>query len=110
MCVEMKKKSDVIPLGKHKLFTSILKKIQNLILSCSIFYFFPQKRLKKLKKTVYEEPEELKRAPHSFVIHRGQIGKSLLQLVKDFRKVMEPFTASSLQVIVLVNRHSLNVH
>jgi ribosome biogenesis protein SSF1/2 len=52
-----------------------------------------------LKKTVYEEPEELKRAPHSFVIHRGQIGKSLLQLVKDFRKVMEPFTASSLQVI-----------
>lgn len=57
-----------------------------------------QKRLKKLKKTVYEEPEELKRAPHSFVIHRGQIGKSLLQLVKDFRKVMEPFTAASLQV------------
>ncbi|XP_001948335.1 protein Peter pan [Acyrthosiphon pisum] len=56
------------------------------------------KRLKKLKKTVYEEPEELKRAPHSFVIHRGQIGKSLLQLVKDFRKVMEPFTAASLQV------------
>jgi len=55
--------------------------------------------LKKLKKTVYEEPEELKRAPHSFVIHRGQIGKSLLQLVKDFRKVMEPFTAASLQVI-----------
>lgn len=48
---------------------------------------------------MYEEPEELKRAPHSFVIHRGQIGKSLLQLVKDFRKVMEPFTASSLQVI-----------
>lgn len=48
---------------------------------------------------MYEEPEELKRAPHSFVIHRGQIGKSLLQLVKDFRKVMEPFTAASLQVI-----------
>ncbi|XP_050541280.1 protein Peter pan [Daktulosphaira vitifoliae] len=56
------------------------------------------KRLKKFKKKVYEEPEDLKRAPHSFVIHRGQIGKSLLQLVKDFRKVMEPFTASSLQV------------
>ncbi|XP_050438608.1 protein Peter pan [Adelges cooleyi] len=56
------------------------------------------KRLKQLKKTVYQEPEDLKRAPHSFVIHRGQIGKSLLQLVKDFRKVMEPFTAASLQV------------
>lgn len=61
-------------------------------------WFLLKKRLKKLKKTVYEEPDELKRAPHSFVIHRGQIGKSLLQLVKDFRKVMEPFTASSLQV------------
>lgn len=52
-----------------------------------------------MRKPVFEEPDELKRAPHSFVIHRGQIGKSLLQLVKDFRKVMEPYTASSLQVI-----------
>lgn len=45
-----------------------------------------------------EEPEELKRAPHSFVIHRGIIGGDVIELTKDFRKVMEPFTASSLKV------------
>jgi ribosome biogenesis protein SSF1/2 len=45
-----------------------------------------------------EEPEELKRAPHSFVIHRGNVGGYVMELTKDFRKVMEPFTASSLKV------------
>lgn len=45
-----------------------------------------------------EEPEELKRAPHSFVIHRGSVGGFVVELTKDFRKVMEPFTASSLKV------------
>jgi ribosome biogenesis protein SSF1/2 len=45
-----------------------------------------------------EEPEELKRAPHSFVIHRGSVGGYVTELTKDFRNVMEPFTASSLKV------------
>ena len=36
-----------------------------------------------------EEPWELKRSPNSFVIHRG----SVIELTRDFRKVMEPFTA-----------------
>jgi ribosome biogenesis protein SSF1/2 len=45
-----------------------------------------------------EEPEELKRAPHSIVIHRGNVGRYVLELTRDFRKVMEPFTASSLKV------------
>lgn len=44
------------------------------------------------------EPEELTKAPHSFVIHRGKVGRYLLSLMMDFRKVMEPFTASSLKV------------
>ncbi|KAK3915446.1 Suppressor of SWI4 1-like protein [Frankliniella fusca] len=43
-------------------------------------------------------PEEEALAPHSFVIHRGIVTKQLLHLTKDFRKVMEPFTASSLKV------------
>jgi hypothetical protein len=45
-----------------------------------------------------EEPEELKRAPHSFVIHRGDVGGYVIELTRDFRKVMEPFTASCLKV------------
>ncbi|CAB3235247.1 unnamed protein product [Arctia plantaginis] len=43
------------------------------------------------------EPENLVKAPHSFVIHRGQCSKDLIDLMKDFRKVMEPFTASQLK-------------
>lgn len=43
-------------------------------------------------------PEEEALAPHSFVVHRGIVTKQLLHLTKDFRKVMEPFTASSLKV------------
>ncbi|KAL0831782.1 hypothetical protein ABMA28_001320 [Loxostege sticticalis] len=43
------------------------------------------------------EPEHLIKAPHSFVIHRGQCSKDLVDLTKDFRKIMEPFTASQLK-------------
>lgn len=43
------------------------------------------------------EPEHLVKAPHSFVIHRGQCGKDLIDLTKDFREIMEPFTASQLK-------------
>ncbi|XP_063635506.1 protein Peter pan [Cydia splendana] len=43
------------------------------------------------------EPETLVKAPHSFVIHRGHCGKDLIDLTKDFRKIMEPFTASQLK-------------
>ncbi|KAJ8866489.1 hypothetical protein PR048_032332 [Dryococelus australis] len=43
------------------------------------------------------EPEELKKAPHSFVMHRGPVGKYIHVLTTDFRRVMEPFTASSLK-------------
>ncbi|XKL63238.1 hypothetical protein PGB90_005602 [Kerria lacca] len=58
-----------------------------------------RKRPKKSVKLKYEEPDELKRAPHSFVIHRGTVGKYILELETDFRKVMDPFTASNLQVL-----------
>lgn len=43
------------------------------------------------------EPENLVKAPHSFVIHRGTCSKDLTDLTKDFRKIMEPFTASQLK-------------
>ncbi|CAH2085846.1 unnamed protein product [Euphydryas editha] len=43
------------------------------------------------------EPENLVKAPHSFVIHRGKCSKDLIDLTKDFRKIMEPFTASQLK-------------
>ncbi|XP_014208965.1 protein Peter pan [Copidosoma floridanum] len=43
------------------------------------------------------ESGDIVRAPHSFVIHRGLPGEHIVELTKDFRKVMEPFTASALK-------------
>lgn len=56
-------------------------------------------RCVKRNKNVNNEPEELVQAPHSFVIHKGLPGGHILELTKDFRKVMEPFTATCLKVI-----------
>ena len=36
--------------------------------------------------------------PRSFVMHRGEIGKTVLQLETDLRRVMEPYTAMNLKV------------
>ncbi|RWS05830.1 hypothetical protein B4U79_04705, partial [Dinothrombium tinctorium] len=53
----------------------------------------------KSKKNANEtEADELVKAPHSFVIKRGRIGRKCAQLMMDVRKVMEPFTASNLKI------------
>ena len=46
---------------------------------------------------LHYEDEEVKSAPHTMVFHRGECNKSLRHLVKDMRRVMEPYTASSLK-------------
>lgn len=53
--------------------------------------------VKRNKHANTEEKDELVRAPHSFVIHRGLPGQHIVELTKDFRRVMEPFTASTLK-------------
>ncbi|XP_075715072.1 suppressor of SWI4 1 homolog [Rhinoderma darwinii] len=56
------------------------------------------KNQKKLRATaVHNAEEDYASVPHSFVFHRGQIGKNVQQLINDVRKTMEPFTASSLK-------------
>ncbi|XP_058812782.1 protein Peter pan [Topomyia yanbarensis] len=51
----------------------------------------------KFVAPIPEEPTALKNAPHTFVIHRGERCSSVLALSRDFRRIMEPFTASSLR-------------
>jgi len=61
----------------------------------------PPKKHKKRKnkpKKNWDEPDEIKRAPHSIVIFRGNVGKYIEGLMRDFRRVMEPNTASNLKV------------
>ncbi|XP_061557187.1 suppressor of SWI4 1 homolog [Phycodurus eques] len=42
--------------------------------------------------------ETYRSVPHSFVFHRGQVGKNVAQLITDVRRVMEPYTAEHLKV------------
>ncbi|XP_059846890.1 suppressor of SWI4 1 homolog [Hypanus sabinus] len=42
--------------------------------------------------------EEYASVPHSFVFNRGQVGHNVLQLIRDMRRLMEPYTARSLTV------------
>lgn len=53
--------------------------------------------MKRNKQIDSTEKDELVKAPHSFVIHRGLPGEHIVELTKDFRKVMEPYTASLLK-------------
>lgn len=57
------------------------------------------KARKKKRKTHWESTEEeVNKVPHSFVMHRGNIGKSVQKLEVDIRRVMEPYTATNLKV------------
>lgn len=53
---------------------------------------------KSREAAVHVAEETYGSVPHTFVFHRGQIGKNVGQLVMDMRRVMEPFTAKSLKV------------
>lgn len=53
--------------------------------------------VKRNKQINTEENPIVAKAPHSFVIHRGLPGEHIIELTKDFRKIMEPFTAMSLK-------------
>ncbi|CAL1527471.1 unnamed protein product [Lymnaea stagnalis] len=48
--------------------------------------------------TTGNEEEVYLKAPHSFVFHRGHVGRTVKDLVFDVRKIMEPYTASNLRV------------
>ncbi|XP_043249579.1 protein Peter pan [Colletes gigas] len=52
---------------------------------------------RKNKQISLDENPDIVKAPHSFVIHRGLPGEHIGELTKDFRKIMEPFTALSLK-------------
>ncbi|CAD6991138.1 protein Peter pan isoform X1 [Ceratitis capitata] len=54
----------------------------------------PKKRTAAFKG---KEASELVEAPHSFIIHRGLSCPYITDLTLDFRKIMEPFTASQLK-------------
>merc|ERR1711988_79 len=81
-------------------FSSLLSQIESLKKN----YKMPRRRkgraVKKnahLKNGQDNETDEVARAPHSFVVPLGKASKCVKELVSDFRKVMEPFTASKIK-------------
>ncbi|XP_043956254.1 suppressor of SWI4 1 homolog [Gambusia affinis] len=53
---------------------------------------------KSRAQAIHVAEDAYRSVPHSFVFHRGQVGKNVGQLVQDMRKVMQPYTAESLKV------------
>lgn len=53
--------------------------------------------VKKNKPKVFFESDDQVKAPHTFVLHRGNSSQLLVNLTKDFREIMKPFTAASLK-------------
>ncbi|XP_064416735.1 suppressor of SWI4 1 homolog [Latimeria chalumnae] len=53
---------------------------------------------KARENAIHLAQEEFSGVPHSFVFHRGQVGKNMHQLIEDVRRAMEPYTAVSLKV------------
>ncbi|KRX96856.1 Suppressor of SWI4 1 -like protein [Trichinella pseudospiralis] len=45
-----------------------------------------------------QEPESLKKAPHSFIFHRGRVGSYVRRLIGDLRKTFSPFSAAKLKI------------
>ncbi|KAK3739595.1 hypothetical protein QZH41_011222, partial [Actinostola sp. cb2023] len=50
------------------------------------------------KKKATNQEQERPTVPHTFVMHRGIVGKSVMNLENDLRHVMEPYTARHLKV------------
>ena len=65
----------------------------------SLTFFSSQGKRSKKDQNPDPHEEEYKKAPHSFVFHRGHVGRNIKQLALDTRMVMEPFTAKRLQVL-----------
>ncbi|NXL68361.1 SSF1 protein, partial [Chordeiles acutipennis] len=53
---------------------------------------------KERAAALHQAQQQFSSVPHSFVFHRGRVGKNLRQLIADVRRVMEPYTARALQV------------
>uniref|UniRef100_A0A8C3CFW7 Brix domain-containing protein n=1 Tax=Cairina moschata TaxID=8855 RepID=A0A8C3CFW7_CAIMO len=53
---------------------------------------------KERAAAVQQAQQDFSTVPHSFVFHRGRVGKNVRQLILDVRKVMEPYTARALKV------------
>ncbi|KRZ38394.1 Suppressor of SWI4 1 -like protein [Trichinella pseudospiralis] len=68
---------------------------------CSVLHLFcyTGKMVRRARASAgCQEPESLKKAPHSFIFHRGRVGSYVRRLIGDLRKTFSPFSAAKLKI------------
>lgn len=63
-----------------------------------IFFKKKGRSAKRARAATASADNEYSTCPHSFIFNKDTVGKNVMQLIKDMRRVMEPFTASNLKV------------
>ncbi|VDL80931.1 unnamed protein product [Nippostrongylus brasiliensis] len=71
-----------------------------------------EKAVKQIRAAGAAKAAEIEKAkqPHSFVIHRGNVGKYIKALENDIRQIMDPFTAKHLKTLKRNNIKDFVVH
>lgn len=71
-----------------------------------------ERAIKQIRTACAAKTAELEKArqPHSFVIHRGNVGKYVKSLERDIRQIMDPFTARHLKTLKRNNIKDFVVH
>ncbi|KAL6732625.1 hypothetical protein Aduo_003367 [Ancylostoma duodenale] len=71
-----------------------------------------EKAMKQIRAAGAAKAAEAEKAkqPHSFVIHRGAVGKYVRALERDIRQIMDPFTAKHLKILKRNNIKDFVVH
>ncbi|KAK6731104.1 hypothetical protein RB195_007522 [Necator americanus] len=71
-----------------------------------------EKAMKQIRAAGAAKAVEAEKAkqPHSFVIHRGKVGKYVRNLERDIRQIMDPFTAKHLMTLKRNNIKDFVIH
>lgn len=52
---------------------------------------------RKRQKEILDSDLSKSKQPHSMVVSRGKVGKSVQKLIENFKSIMEPYTASQVK-------------
>ncbi|VDM71091.1 unnamed protein product, partial [Strongylus vulgaris] len=71
-----------------------------------------ERAMKQIRAAGAAKAAEVEKAkqPHSFIIHRGAVGKYVKALEHDIRQIMDPFTAKHLKTLKRNNIKDFVVH
>ncbi|KRY90669.1 Suppressor of SWI4 1 -like protein [Trichinella pseudospiralis] len=93
---EDRKNRERVELAKSKMEKQHVNNVKNISSQCE---FVTGKMVRRARASAgCQEPESLKKAPHSFIFHRGRVGSYVRRLIGDLRKTFSPFSAAKLKI------------